>query len=44
MKKFDGHKDIFDSQNKEHDEDDTSIDNLLTEILNSDCFNIKVNH
>ena len=29
MKKFDGHKNIFVSYNKEHHEDNTSIDNLL---------------
>ena len=29
MKKFDGHKNIFFSYNKEHHEDNTSIDNLL---------------
>ena len=29
MKKFDGHKYVVDSDNKEHYEDNTSIDNLL---------------
>ena len=36
MKRFDGHKYIFDSDNKEHHEDNTSIDNLSEEKYNND--------